>query len=103
MSWRTVFISKFDKISLKNNQLLVSKEDKQLYFSLSDINCVILENNYTLITTQILSKLVANDAFVIVCDEKHDPSGIVLSLNQHWRPLEIFEKQIKMTDDFTAG
>ncbi|WP_342262675.1 MULTISPECIES: type II CRISPR-associated endonuclease Cas1 [unclassified Spiroplasma] len=100
MSWKTILISKSDKISLKNGQLLVTTQEKQLSFAIEDINCVMLENNYTLITTQILSRLVANDVFIIVCDDKHNPSGIVLSLNQHWRPLEIFERQMQMTQDF---
>lgn len=43
---------------------------------------MVLENNYTYITTQILAKLVTNDIFVIICDDKYDPVGITMST---WR------------------
>lgn len=67
---------------------------------MQDINCIILENNYTYITTQILAKLVVNNIFIIICDNKYDPVGITLSLNQHWQPLTVFEKQINMKTQF---
>lgn len=96
ISWKTIIIKQSDKISLKQNQLCVTTEEKEALFSLDDINCVILENNYTFITTQILAKLVTNDVFIVVCDDKYDPVGLTLSLNQHWKPLTVFEKQINL-------
>ena len=76
-------IKKSDKISLKQNQLCITTNDKEALFNLKDINCLILENNYTYITTQIMAKLVLNDIFIIVCNDKYDPVGITISLNQH--------------------
>lgn len=96
ISWKSIVIKKSDKISLKQNQLCVTTLEKESLFSLDDINCVILENNYTFITTQILAKLVSNNVFIIICDDKYDPVGLVLSLNQHWKLLTVFEKQINL-------
>lgn len=78
-----MIIKKSEKISLKQNQLCITTDKKESLFNLNDINCIVLENNYTYITTQILAKLVTNDIFVIVCDDKYDPVGITMSLNQH--------------------
>lgn len=41
-----------------------------------------------------------NNIFIIICDNKYDPVGITLSLNQHWQPLTIFEKQINIKEHF---
>lgn len=95
-----MIIKKSEKISLKQNQLCITTDKKESLFNLNDINCIVLENNYTYITTQILAKLVTNDIFVIVCDDKYDPVGITMSLNQHWQPLTVFEKQINMKKNF---
>ena len=99
ISWKSIIIKKSDKISLKQNQLCVTTLEKEALFSLNDLNCIILENNYTFITTQILAKLVTNDVFIIICDDKYDPVGITLSLNQHWQPLLVFEKQFNFTEN----
>ncbi|MGL5268595.1 MAG: type II CRISPR-associated endonuclease Cas1 [Spiroplasma sp.] len=96
ISWKSIIVKQSDKISLKQNQLCITTLDKEALFSLNDINCLILENNYTFITTQILAKLVTNDVFIIICDDKYDPVGLTLSLNQHWQPLTVFEKQINL-------
>lgn len=101
MSWRTIVISKSEKIKLKNNNFCVINENKQeLLFPFTELNSVILENNYSVTTSQVLSKLVENDVYVIVCNERYEPSGILLSLNSHFQPLAVFEKQINMTKNF---
>lgn len=100
ISWKAIVIKKSEKISLKQNQLCVTTDQKEALFNLKDINCLVLENNYTYITTQILAKLVINDIFLIVCDDKYDPVGITMALNQHWQPLTVFEKQINMNEKF---
>lgn len=97
MSWKTIVIKEYTKLSLKFDQLCVTNKDKKkLLFSLEDINCIVLENNYTHITTQILSKLVKSNIFLIICDNKFDPCGIIVSLNQHFQPFEMIQKQIKL-------
>lgn len=85
---------------MKQNQLCVKNQEQEVLINFSDINCIVLENNYTFITTQVLSKIVTNNIFVIICDDKFDPVGITLPLNQHFQPLAVFEKQIDMSKDF---
>ncbi|WP_342276235.1 hypothetical protein [Spiroplasma endosymbiont of Nebria brevicollis] len=43
---------KIRKISLKQNQLCITTDKKESLFNLSDINCIVLENNYTYVTLQ---------------------------------------------------
>lgn len=101
MSWRTVVISKSQQIKLKNNNFCVINEDKQeILFPFTQLNSIILENNYCLTSSQVLSKLVENDVYVIVCNERHEPTGILLSLSSHFQPLAVFERQINMNDNF---
>ncbi|CAI2187092.1 19190_t:CDS:2 [Funneliformis geosporum] len=82
-----------DELSLKNNQftLIDKKEQVKLQFSLDDINCIILENSHSRLTSHLLSKLAENNISLIVTNEKYDPTGLLISLNQHFSPLSVFQ------------
>jgi len=92
-------------LSRKNNQftLIDKKEQVKLQFSLEDINCIILENSHSRITSHLLSKLAENNVSLIVTNEKYDPTGLLISLNQHFSPLSVFKKQLKMTQRFKGS
>jgi CRISPR-associated protein Cas1 len=102
MNWKTIIIRENDELRLNNNQftLIDKKENTKLQFSLEDINCIILENSHSLITGHLLSKLAENNISLIVTDKKYDPTGLLISLNQHFSPLSVFRKQLKMTQRF---
>jgi CRISPR-associated protein Cas1 len=97
MSWKTVVVTTKQKISVKNNQCLLTniENDQKISFSFDDLNCILLENNYILLSVQLLTKLAENNILLLTCDLSHDPVGIFLPFNKHWKPLEIFNIQIK--------
>ena len=102
MNWKTIIIRENHKLKLNDNQftLIDKKENTKLQFSLDDINCIILENSHPLITSHLLSKLVENNISLIVTNEKYDPTGLLIGLNQHFSPLSVFRKQLKMSQRF---
>ena len=102
MNWKTLIVRENHELRLNNNQftLIDKKENSKLQFSLDDVNCVILENNHSLITSHLLSKLAENNVSLIVTNEKYDPIGLLVSLNHHFSPLSVFRKQLKMTQRF---
>ncbi|CAI2165529.1 2669_t:CDS:2 [Funneliformis geosporum] len=74
---KTIIVRENDELSLKNNQFtLIDKREKaKLQFSLDDINCIILENSHSRITSHLLSKLAENNISLIVTNEKCDPTA----------------------------
>jgi CRISPR-associated protein Cas1 len=44
--------------------------------------------------------LAENNISLIVTNEKYDPTGLLVGLNQHFSPLSVFRKQLKMTQRF---
>jgi CRISP-associated protein Cas1 len=102
MNWKTIVLRDNDGLKFDNNQITLvnKKENTKLQFSLEEINCIILENSHALITSHLLSKLAENNVSLIVTNEKHDPTGLLISLNQHFSPLSVFRKQLKMTQRF---
>lgn len=100
MSWKTIVVKESDRIFVKKSQFGFQSAEKEALIPFSDIDCVVLENNYTRITTQVLAKLAENNIFLLVCNDKHDVVGVFLAFNQHWKPLSVFRLQIKMGSHF---
>ena len=76
MGYRQVIIKKSEKINLKDNQLVIVKEDSSIKIPLEDINYVLLEDPQTTITARLLSELGKNAISLITCDETYNPTSI---------------------------
>ena len=100
MSWKTIVVRETDRLFLKNNQLAFQVNEEIKTISIADINGVIFDNNRSIITTQLLSKLADANVFVMVCNTKHDPNGVFLPFNTHWKPLSVLHLQIKAKTPF---
>ena len=74
MGWRTVVINKMCKLSYKNDYLIIRSEELKL-IHLSEINTIIVENGLVSITSYLINKLINKKIKLIICDEKHNPSG----------------------------
>lgn len=96
MGYRQVIIKKSEKINLKDNQLVIVKEDSSIKIPLEDINYVLLEDPQTTITARLLSELGKNAISLITCDETYNPTSITYSYNYHFKQLEVFNKQLEL-------
>lgn len=98
MSWKTLIIKEFDKVVLKQQNLLVQKQnhpDQKIRVSIDDLNCVVFENNYTLLSNQVINRLINNNVNVIFTNDRHDPNCVVLPLAGHCLPLKNLSLQLK--------
>lgn len=98
MSYRQIYIKSAKKLSYKDDQLLITREEEQNKVPLEDINFIILEDYKTIITSKLLAQLSKYYISLIICDEKHDPVTITYSYNQHYKQLEVLELQLKLSD-----
>lgn len=94
MGYRQIFIKRSEKLSFKDNQLVVTKDDTDTKVPLEDINYVIIEDATTILTTRLLAELGKNAIALVVCDEKHEPSSIMYPYNHHYKQLENLELQL---------
>ncbi|WHQ37477.1 type II CRISPR-associated endonuclease Cas1 [Spiroplasma sp. SV19] len=100
MSWRTLIINKSKKVNIKNNNICVTDENGQeILFAFSEINSIIFENNYTLVSCNLLAKICQYNIFAIFCDEIYEPRGLLMSLSNHFQPYVVFNMQISMSQD----
>jgi CRISPR-associated protein Cas1 len=65
---------------------------------IEDIGMLVLEHQQITISHYLLDKLVANNAAVIICNEAHHPSGMMLPLESNTIQSERFRAQIEATE-----
>ena len=75
MAFRNVMVESSARISVKNNQLLIST-DREYSLSVEDISAVLLESRQSTITTAALSLLGQSGCTLFVCDEKYMPCAV---------------------------
>lgn len=95
MAYRTVLIKKCEEISLKNNQLILKKEE-EISIPLEDISIILIEDLSSVISSYLLGELANYDVAVIFCDKRHNPSGILMPMHNHYKQLNIFNLQMNV-------
>lgn len=96
MSWKTIVVRISDYLFLKNGQLHFKQENQTTAFPIKDINCIIIEKTNTNLSVPLLNALIKANVYVIFCNEKHDPNGVILPFHNHFQPLKILNYQLEM-------
>lgn len=96
MAYRNLFIQNPACISVKNQQLILKNEDT-FSIPIEDINCILFENQHSMISCYTLAKLAQNGAAVLFCDEKHLPCSVLLPIHQHCRHLKMLNAQLNLS------
>ena len=95
MAWRIISIENPARLSVKNNQLLISqKEDVSI--PIEDIDSLIIDNYGLNLTTNLLNELSSRAVSIVICDQRHLPITIVLPYSQHSRQAKVSRQQIEM-------
>ena len=98
---RTLFFGNPAYLSTRNEQLVVkltdamTQEEVTRTIPIEDIGVVVLEDRQITITNGALDALLKNNCAVITCNEKHMPTGLLLSLEGHTLQSERFGQQIE--------
>lgn len=94
---RTLFISSPGHVNISKKQLvLTSKETGETKTApVEDLGCLVLEHPQTTITLTALQELAAHNVGVIICDQRHMPTSMLLHLDTHYIQTERFRHQIE--------
>ncbi len=94
MSWRIVNIEQSHKLSLYLDNLKVEINDESIVIPLSDVDVLLIDNAYTLLGTQLLTKCIEYKILVIICDTSHLLKALLLDLySNHFKSFDIQLKQ----------
>ena len=97
---RIIEVSKPSYLHLKNKQLLIEQDHKQVgQIPIEDIGVLILEHSAICITQPLIIECQKNNTTIIFCDEKHLPYSTILPIvegnNLHQK---ILNQQINITE-----
>lgn len=102
MSFRQIYIKRAEKISLRDNSLVVKNEKREIVVPLEDIASILLEDQETVITAHLLSALAEHYISLITCDKKHLPTSLTLPMNMHYKQLKVFYAQLNVKKPFNS-
>ncbi|MGL4403721.1 MAG: type II CRISPR-associated endonuclease Cas1 [Fusobacteriaceae bacterium] len=94
MSWRTVYITQCEKISLYLDNLLVTKDEVEYKIPLKDIGSIVVEDYKATFTLKILNKFIEYNILLITCDEKYLPYASLMPVGNHSRQHKVVINQI---------
>lgn len=94
---RTLYFGNPAYLKTSLQQLVVSrgKDMPEVSIPIEDIGVLILDHAQITITQPTLSRLLANNAAVITCNESHHPTGLMLNLDGHTLQSQRFKAQIE--------
>lgn len=92
---RTIYISNPAKLTTRDKQLLIDRENEQVVsIPIEDIGFVILDHYGISLSQPVLSRLVDNNVAIVTTNDRHMPNGMFLNLEGHSTQAEHISHQI---------
>lgn len=98
--WRTVIVTKGERLTIRDNWLIVYSEDNEQRVPIGDLYSVVIDNRSALMSVAVITTLALANVHIYFCDEKHNPAAVSLPLNTHYKPFGVLKKQLSLTDEF---
>jgi len=99
--FRTVTITRGETISIVDNWLIITLPDgSSMRVPVGDLYSIVLDNKLSRISQAALTLLAQYGVHTVICDDKHLPCGVMLPLNQYYRPLTVLRKQTALLPEF---
>lgn len=103
MPKRTVVVSSRAHISISHGLLKLSADERVLTLPPADVWALVLESTLSTVTSAALSSLSDAGVPVIVCDERHMPSGLLLPIVGHVRQSGFVRRQADLDGEMKAA
>ncbi|MFV0505001.1 MAG: type II CRISPR-associated endonuclease Cas1 [Lachnospirales bacterium] len=96
MSFRQVIVNSAEYLSLDHNSLVAVYNDDKTKIPIEDIAIILIENNRTSITVDLINKCTENNIVIITCNKRKFPQSIIMPMINHYRYLENTYMQLEM-------
>lgn len=97
MSFKSIFITNPCKISIKNDNLIITVEDQDNLVALDSIASIVIETPRATITTYAIAKLAESGVSVLYVDKKFNLNAITLPFHTHSTFSKIVHAQIDIS------
>lgn len=100
MAYRVILIENEVDINLKLDNLVITKDESDIWIPLDDISVIVLDNLRINISTRMLSIIAEYNIALILCDNKHNPIGYYSSYDNYSRMSKMIGNQISKDREF---
>lgn len=90
--WRTVIVSRGERVTFNNNRLVVYCDGLEQKIPLEDVYALVLDNGAASVSVSVLANLAKAGAHVFFCDDRHLPVSAAYPLNTFYSPLSVVKK-----------
>ena len=94
MAWRGVHITQPARLTLADNQIVVSRDDGEIRLSIEDIAWIVVDTPQVTLSSALISACMDAGIAMITTDRTHTPSGLLLPFHRHHRQAEIAVLQV---------
>lgn len=101
MSKNILMIKNDSKLKLELENVLVEVNGEEGIHPVKEIECILIDNQQTSITTRLLEKLAEYNVPLIITDKKHMPCGYYYPISNHARVSKVLKKQIEFNNEKT--
>lgn len=98
--WRTVIVTQGEKLTIKDNWLVVYSENTEQRVPIGDLYSVVVDNRAALISVNALIKLTQANVHIYFCNNKHIPTALALPMNTHYKPFGVIKRQFALSVEF---
>ena len=94
MAWRGVHITQPARLSLADNQIVVSRDDGDIRLPIEDVAWMVIDTPQVSLSTALLSACMDAGMVIVTTDRTHMPSGMILPFHRHHRQADIAAMQV---------
>lgn len=100
MGFQSLFITNPCKISIKDDNLVISNDDGQFKIILDNLVSIVIETTQATITTYAISRLAEEGVSILYVDKKYNLNAITLPFHTHSTFSKIVHSQIDISKPF---
>lgn len=100
MSFRVILIESEVNLSVKLNNLVIHREENDIWVPIDDISMIVIDNLKINITSRMLCLLADHNVGVIICNQEHLPIGFFCSYDNYSRIAKSIGFQIEKSEEF---
>lgn len=100
MGFRVVLIESEVNIRVKLDNLVIRKDEKDIWIPIDDISMLVIDNLKIMMSARMLCILAMHNVGMIFCNQEHLPIGYYSSYDNHSRVSKEIEYQIQRTKEF---
>ncbi len=97
MAWRGLHLTTPARLSLADGQMVVARDTGTVRLAVEDVAWVVIDTPQATLTTSLIAACMDAGVPIVVTDERHTPSGLLLPFHRHHRQSYVAELQVSAT------